>query len=1029
MNLLTFWPDSDAVNACIVPEAESAHDAVLLAVHQPAPLSYRLTNGDGTLHPTNEDELFDYFTTKAVPTGTHVVPITGVSGVGKSHLIRLLDARLKVCTDAKKYAVVLIPKSASLRKVVELILEQLTSERYAAVKDAFQRALAEVDMASAAIRFQAALDISLRDLAKELREQLKQDPSRQALRERLDHAQRLPLLLSDAATVEHFRSRILPRIVRRAVAGRDVRLDEESDQFTAEDLDLSGIDMSQAAYAVALYYRTALEAKEGRGKRVAADVLNEVRDAATRQLFQLQDALGGMTLQDVILEIRRLLLDQKRELVILVEDFKALTGIQETLLNVLIQEGIRGSEQHYATIRSAIAVTDGYLRERDTIATRAHREWVVESHLQSNDEVLSRTTALVAGYLNAARWGKATLVRRYAARNAADEYGAPVFSADDDKNTAAQLAAFGSVRGVSLFPFTEGSIEYLARAALTQGDTLVFRPRAIVNSVLREILLHGRSAFENDAFPPASFKTKPPKDEIALWLGSLSLPEETRARYERFIMIYACNPDHVADIDRIPRELFGLYKLPLPSTKTGRPQPARRLLQPTAMPAAAPAAAPTASDVAINNRVTEFRQTLNTWVQEGTLLEQAAARDLRNTIAAALKQRIDWNAERCISVELLSTQISIPHSRGEAVRGADSIAIAADNKDSDGRLRSALLALYRYYNIYKQRRDYDEADDDLARIGNFLDDLLPAAIQVVRTAANAHSKTYSALLAANSRILGIPERGRSAGALSSFLFAQAPDLEKLTPNAAAPFQEFRTLQEEALAVRPTLTQLLLETAGCFQGSRGEKSVGTDITRIVEQFPATDAAENVALDYVPADVRVKVMPMSDTRVRARARKACDEAKRFRTEVHSALGTDFDKNAVCDAMKALAEELKEHGNWESSDIGMSFAEFKASCEAFRTTPLKDVLNQLDRLDDVQDASAMPIAAVAQLSFTPLLTTSAFIAAADRLIRSTQRVATTLESQFQGIDSSTLAGQLLVNFETTVEQLTEITQAGER
>ena len=71
--------------------------------------------------------------------------------------------------------------------------------------------------------------------------------------------------------------------------------------------------------------------------RVAVDVLNgKVVDQAVRQLFQLHEAIGGMTLQDVILEIRRLLLVDGRELVILVEDFKALTGIQQTLLHILI---------------------------------------------------------------------------------------------------------------------------------------------------------------------------------------------------------------------------------------------------------------------------------------------------------------------------------------------------------------------------------------------------------------------------------------------------------------------------------------------------------------------------------------------------------------------------------------------------------------------------------------------------------------------------------------------------------------------
>ena len=75
----------------------------------------------------------------------------------------------------------------------------------------------------------------------------------------------------------------------------------------------------------------------------------------------MNQSLGGMTLAEVILEIRRLLLLDNRELVILVEDFAALVGIQDTLAKVLIQEGETSKGKEFATIRSAIAVTDGYL--------------------------------------------------------------------------------------------------------------------------------------------------------------------------------------------------------------------------------------------------------------------------------------------------------------------------------------------------------------------------------------------------------------------------------------------------------------------------------------------------------------------------------------------------------------------------------------------------------------------------------------------------------------------------------------------
>ena len=66
MSLKNYWPISQEINRCINHEAEGAHDAVLLAVHQPTPLSYRLISSDRKVE-TNEEELFNYLTTLARP--------------------------------------------------------------------------------------------------------------------------------------------------------------------------------------------------------------------------------------------------------------------------------------------------------------------------------------------------------------------------------------------------------------------------------------------------------------------------------------------------------------------------------------------------------------------------------------------------------------------------------------------------------------------------------------------------------------------------------------------------------------------------------------------------------------------------------------------------------------------------------------------------------------------------------------------------------------------------------------------------
>ncbi len=83
----------------------------------------------------------------------------------------------------------------------------------------------------------------------------------------------------------------------------------------------------------------------------------------------------------------------------LVEDFAALAGIQEALLNVCIQEGTRDGEKVYATMRTALALTDGYLTSRETILTRAQRVWAIGKPEQTDDEIMDATVEMVGAYL------------------------------------------------------------------------------------------------------------------------------------------------------------------------------------------------------------------------------------------------------------------------------------------------------------------------------------------------------------------------------------------------------------------------------------------------------------------------------------------------------------------------------------------------------------------------------------------------------------------------------------------------------
>lgn len=127
MNLLDFWPAATAITKCVPSEAEVISDEAFLAVHQPVRLFRRsLTNPDAPTEPADERTVLDALLTEHLPEGYVIVPVVGPSGVGKSHLIRWLGLHLP----RGKTHVIPIPKSTSLRRILETILKGLAGEGY-----------------------------------------------------------------------------------------------------------------------------------------------------------------------------------------------------------------------------------------------------------------------------------------------------------------------------------------------------------------------------------------------------------------------------------------------------------------------------------------------------------------------------------------------------------------------------------------------------------------------------------------------------------------------------------------------------------------------------------------------------------------------------------------------------------------------------------------------------------------------------------------------------------------------------------
>jgi ABC-type methionine transport system ATPase subunit len=120
VSLKNYWPSKVHIAQCIRTEAEELAEVTLLAVHEPMRLLKKETTGDKYV---TEHDLLDHLLKIDRP-----IPIIGRSGVGKSHLIRWLSTQLKLREESKDWHVVRIPKNASLREVLDLLLMGLKGE-------------------------------------------------------------------------------------------------------------------------------------------------------------------------------------------------------------------------------------------------------------------------------------------------------------------------------------------------------------------------------------------------------------------------------------------------------------------------------------------------------------------------------------------------------------------------------------------------------------------------------------------------------------------------------------------------------------------------------------------------------------------------------------------------------------------------------------------------------------------------------------------------------------------------------------
>lgn len=719
MSLINYWPQSEHVSQCIRTEAEELAEHVLLAVHEPMQL-LRVGAGEDLL--CNEENLLEHFLSVERP-----IPIIGKSGVGKSHLIRWLDAKLKLHADYTKWHVVRIPKNASLRQALEKLLAGLEG-------DEFDQARKRIHSVGEQLRAEEVADLLLTFMSQQLqRLNTSAALTMQELRERPESRQHLTVLqkqrlidiqtytlpgqgLSELITDPNFKKNLLnpnhciyQSASRLTQGANDSELNDNDYEIKAADLDFSynldDLSLSARQCVSKTRLNTESDAREG-----AARVLNEVLGDSTRTAFRHLFQFNGGSFQDLFKGIRRSLKQQSRTLVVLVEDMAAISAIEDVLIDSLLEEAVRDGEQELCTLRSAIAVTDGYqgyLRRQDTIKTRAQYEWHIREHGQDRAQTLERIVDFCGRYLNAARYGSAALKTSWLVR---EEGAWPQIWSDPD-NDGEDIKAFGfSPYGAPLFPFNRNAIASLADNFCRKGDEeLKFNPRQILNEILLRTLRDYRQSCQAQEFPPADFAGI--KVRVGLLGGLQKLDKPERCKTVAAIWGYdSLSIEHLqGKLDRRIARVFGLPGL-ASMLKDGVVVPASDVITVSDAQRGTTnlSLGPTASPIKVDpnqEKLHQLEEAVTLWFQGKQKLEQNEARILRAGLLGIYEQyaHIDWLGvkERPSLKSGIFVNIELPHAVGNMAGSKVKFCLETDfrNPQKAAFLQGVALAILRYENF------------------------------------------------------------------------------------------------------------------------------------------------------------------------------------------------------------------------------------------------------------------------------------------------------------------------------------------
>ncbi|NYF57175.1 protein DpdH [Micromonospora purpureochromogenes] len=636
-------------------EAVHADPSVFLATHRPLAVVRQAWGSAAPGEQVDERAVLDDFINRPPTGGVVLMPIMGESGTGKSHLVRWVGQQLH---DSPTRRVIYLRKTeTNLSSVIRTLLSDLHGQRFQEIRDQVSRSLGQYDEQALPHELldRLALVLQFADSTGSAT-----DSSAARYRKALSNERALPTLLRDYGYRRHLLApdSVLTRFAEELLHGRRGGEAERRTAFEPQDL-LPDVDPREIGPIAATMYKQLLGSPPLREE--AARLLSENLD---RAVLRLTDLEGGR-LTEAMIEIRREFHRRGQEIVLLIEDFALIQGIQRDLLEAITEAGVREGRQELATVRTLMAVTRGYFFEQLPETARTRAEASVPYMYQLDVPMREKASIgvddqqivdFVARYLNAARTGRTDLVRAHAAAQ-----NESVTSSEWVPNKCSKCPlrnqcheAFGaSSEGFGLYPFNKPAIVRAVRVT-SDRDTDTFNPRTVLSRVVRHVLDNYDRAIREGEFPPRTFRRDFPRKRLVHVLGpeaAARLQAADPETYERRLDLLEFWGESVAAAPHLALGIYEAFRLPqLRNVEVPAPQPQRSTVSQASSGEQLPTTRPSSSvppQVSIGPvpkaRLQTRLSAIDDWDGRDAVLAQDYARELRTWLRDAVVARVPWN--------------------------------------------------------------------------------------------------------------------------------------------------------------------------------------------------------------------------------------------------------------------------------------------------------------------------------------------------------------------------------------------------